>query len=429
MKLKNIIKEIINDFQLRKFDEIISRDMEIPVDTGKIVSISGIRRSGKTYLMFEVIKKLKQKGIDSKKLIYINFEDERLNIKIEELDLILQSQRELYPDMELKNCFYFFDEIQNVDGWEKFVRRLYDTVSTNVFITGSNSKLLSSEIATSLRGRTINYEVFPLSFKEYLKFRKIDDKKFDTKSKSLLANAFNEYLLCGGYPEVIGYEDTIRDKTLQTYYQVMIYKDLTERYNVPDLSILNYFLSRVVNNLTKPTSVNKIFNELKSNGYKTSKNILYEYLEWIEAVYFTLKVQKFDHSLIKREKSEKKYYIIDNGLVNAVTYNFSKDYGKLLENLIAIHLKAQYNKNVYFFKDNVECDFLVIDRDKPLYAIQVCWDISDKDTLKREIKGLVTACKFIGLTEGLIISMNEDYELTEDDINIKIISAMNFLSK
>jgi uncharacterized protein len=427
MKLKNIIKEIIVDFQARKFDEIISRDMEIPVDTGKIVSISGIRRSGKTYLMFDVIKKLILKGTDTKKLVYINFEDERLNIKIDELDLILQSQRELYPDMELNNCYYFFDEIQNVDGWEKFVRRLYDTVSKNIYITGSNSKLLSSEIATSLRGRTINYEVFPLSFKEYLKFKNIAGNKFDKKVNSLKVHAFNEYLFNGGYPEVIGYEDSIRDKTLQTYYQVMIYKDLTERYKVPDLSILNYFLSRVTNNLTKPTSVNKIFNELKSNGYKTSKNILYDYLEWIEAVYFTLKVQKFDHSLIKREKAEKKYYIVDNGLVNAVTYNFSKDYGKLLENLIAIHLKSEFNKNVYFYKDNVECDFLVFDRDKPLHAIQVCWDISDKDTLKREIKGLVAACKFVGLTEGVIVSMNDDFELTENDIKIKCISAINFL--
>ncbi|MHB1661190.1 MAG: ATP-binding protein [bacterium] len=162
--MKEKLKEIIRDFHKAALPLTKKRELEIPTGTQKIIAVSGVRRSGKTFILFETMKRLLETKIPKENMLYINFEDERLDLKKETLDLILQAYRELYPDADFSKCYFFFDEIQNVDGWEKFARRLYDTVTKNIFITGSNSNLLSREIATSIRGRTITYEVYPLSF-------------------------------------------------------------------------------------------------------------------------------------------------------------------------------------------------------------------------------------------------------------------------
>ena len=173
MKKKEQIKQIIRDFHINDNFDVKTRALQPPIDTKKIITLIGVRRCGKTSILYDMINQLSSK-IDKTKILFLNFEDERLELEVDELDLVLQSFRELYPEQDLKECYFFFDEIQNITGWEKFVRRIYDSISKNIFITGSNSKLLSSEIATSLRGRTLSYEVFPLSFSEYLSFRDIE---------------------------------------------------------------------------------------------------------------------------------------------------------------------------------------------------------------------------------------------------------------
>ena len=167
--------------------------------------------------------------VEKTKILFLNFEDERLDLKIDDLDLILQSYSELYPSQDLKECYFFFDEIQNINGWEKFIRRVYDTISKNIFITGSNSKLLSSDIATSLRGRTLSFEVFPLSFKEYLSFKDIEVDLYSSKSLAYIKNALNSYLKDGAFPETLFLEDRYKNQTLQEYFNVLLYKDLSQR--------------------------------------------------------------------------------------------------------------------------------------------------------------------------------------------------------
>ncbi|MCD6539710.1 MAG: AAA family ATPase, partial [Candidatus Omnitrophica bacterium] len=179
---KEILKQIIRDFHKNRLPLSKPRTLKIPLNTRKIVTISGVRRSGKTFALFETIKKLLSLNVPQERILYVNFEDERLQIRRESLDAVVQAYRELYPDFNLNKCYFFFDEIQNIDGWEKFIRRIYDTVTKNIFVTGSNSKLLSREIATSLRGRTITYEVFPLSFREYLEFNKVDIDLYHTST-------------------------------------------------------------------------------------------------------------------------------------------------------------------------------------------------------------------------------------------------------
>ena len=210
---KEIIKTIIRDFHNFSLPKLFQRDLEIPTKTQKIISLIGVRRAGKTSIFLNLIKNLiKKKGISKEKIIYINFEDERLVLNSDDLNLILQAYMDLYPNINLNECYIFFDEIQNILFWEKFIRRIYDTVTKNIFITGSNSKFLSTDIATSLRGRTISYEIYPLSFKEYLNFNKIKVDLYSSKSISQINHYLLKYLNSGGFPELISCDIKLHNK-------------------------------------------------------------------------------------------------------------------------------------------------------------------------------------------------------------------------
>jgi len=423
---KDHIKEIIRDFQTRILPPVHKRILSLPFNTGKIITITGVRRSGKTYLMYDLIKKLVKNGIKIENIIYINFEDERLNLQTSEFDFIIQGYRELYPETDLKNIYIFFDEVQNIPDWEKFVRRVYDTISQNIYITGSNAQLLSIEIATSLRGRSINYEIFPLSFYEYLQFSGIDTDIFSGSNKARIVNAFSSFLLNGGFPETVEYKKEIRDKTLQEYFNVMIYRDLVERYAVTNIPVLKFFIKRVFESITTPISVNKVYNELKSMGYKIGKNQLYEFIHYAESVYLLLQLKKYTQSVLKQELAEKKYYCIDNGLLNAVTFRFSGDLGKLLENLVFLELRKAGN-DVSFAKDTKECDFLIIKKESPESLIQVSYNLNDPKTKKREIDGLVSLCTRLNKKEGIILTMDEEETILEDAIKIEVVPVYKYL--
>lgn len=425
---KEIIKEIILDFQNHELNDVKSRDIEIPKDSGKIITLVGFRRSGKTYILFDTINQLK-KTIPKEKIVYINFEDERFDLKLEELDVILQAYRELFPDINLNEVYFFFDEIQNVEGWERFVRRVYDSISKNIYITGSNSKLLSIELASALRGRALQYEVFPLSFKEFLSFKDIDSKKNDSKNKALIINAFNDYILKGGFPEVINMPESLRVKTIQEYFYVMLYKDLIERFKINSPNSLKYFFERILNGIGKPLAVNKIYNEIKSNGGKISKNTLYEYLDYAESIFYALKVPKFDYSLLKKESSEKKYYTSDNGLLSALSYSFSDDKGALLENIVALHLIKNNKDRVFYYKNGNECDFIIKHNIENSSIVQVSYDLSSKETLNRELAGAIAACKYFKVNTASIITNESEKELIIDNYLIKIIPAWKYLLK
>lgn len=426
MKRKNIIKEIILQNQNRDLSYLKNRNTEVPINTGKIISITGVRRCGKTHLLLLTIRKLFTNSIGKENIIFINFEDERLNMKAEELDLIIQSYRELYPEKAIKEVHFFFDEIQNLQGWEKFVRRVYDTISQNIYITGSNSKMLSSDIATSLRGRNINIELFPLSFAEYVSFKNIDTNFYKPDNRAVLVNELNNYLSFGGFPEIIN--SKFSQKILHDYYYVMLYKDLIERYQIRNIPALKYFLSRLIVNIGKPSSIHKIYNELKSAGHKISKDSLYQFSEYAESIYMSFKISKFDYSFIKSEQSGKKIYFIDNGLVNSLTYQFSENYGVLLENAVFLYLRQKWGNSVYFHKNKTECDFVVVDKDKIVDIIQVSYDIEDKETLDREIRGLENAAQYFKINKGTIITFDQEIEsfITKKQVQVEIIPAYKY---
>jgi predicted AAA+ superfamily ATPase len=428
MKKKEQIKQIIRDFHLNENFDVKHRTLQPPVDTKKIITLIGIRRCGKTSILYDTINKLSD-TIDKTKLLFLNFEDERLDLNINELDLVLQSFSELYPQQNLSECYFFFDEIQNITGWEKFVRRVYDTISKNIFITGSNSKLLSSEIATSLRGRTLSFTVYPLSFNEYLLFNDIEIDLYSSKSLAYIKNAQDKFLTDGAFPETLFLEEKYRNQTLQEYFNVLLYKDLAERYNITNTIALKFFLKRIIATSTKQISINKIYNELKSAGIKIGKNTLYDFLDYVQNIYLALTLHRYDKSLVNKELGERKIYSIDIGLNNATEFKFSDNIGKSLENAVFLELKRNCSEIFYYRDSNSECDFIVNEKNKITQAIQVTYDMSDEDTKNREIKGLVNACNNFNLKNGVIITYDNEDEIVQDGINVKLIPFYKWTSE
>lgn len=426
MKKKEIIKTLIKDFHHKPLPEFSHRFISIPLNLNKIISLIGARRSGKTYLLYQTIDSL-LKQTEKSNIIFINFEDERLDITGIELDLILQGYRELYPGRPLESCYFFFDEIQNVPGWEKFIRRLFDTVSKHIYLTGSNAKMLSTEIATSLRGRSISYEVYPLSFGEYLSFKGIPFDLYVSETKGAVYNALERYLVSGGFPELLDVEDNdVKNRILQEYFDVMLFRDLVERYEIKNLIALKFFLKRLFASATKQVSINRIYNDLKSAGIKTGKNSLYNFMSMAESIFLVHTIKKYSPKISIQEFGERKVFVIDNGLLNAVVFQFSADTGKAMEQAVFWELKRRKD-TIYFLKNGFECDFITVSTGGIKNIIQVCYDISDPYTLKREVKGITASAKKLGLSRGTIIAYDEQNTIQENNVSIDIVPLPVFL--
>ncbi len=410
-------KTIIKDFHSGKLPELNKREMQAPINSGKIIAIIGPRRAGKTYYLFQLIGELRNK-ISKEEIIYVNFEDERISNDVKDLQSILDAYYELYPNAA-HAPYFFFDEIQNVAGWEKFVRRIYDTVTKNIFITGSSSKMLSNEIATTLRGRALSYELLPLSFREYLSFARVNGADKDsTKGRARLRREFNRFFKNGGFPECINYSDDLRTRTLQSYVDTMIYRDIVERYEVTNISALRYFIKKNIGNVGTKISFNKIFNELKSQGVKIAKNSIYDFFRYAEDSYLLFVVNMFSESLSVQTMNDKKVYCIDNGLANAASYKFSEDRGHLFENLVFMELK-QRNIKSYYFQGKNECDFINQKNDKIHSIMQVTLKL-DSGNKEREITGLLEALQRFKMKEGYILTENQQEKTVIGDKTIHV---------
>ncbi len=419
--MKEVFKTIISDFHQRGLPKFVRRDFAIPLDSGKIISLIGARRTGKTYLFYQVIQELLEQGVLLDRIVFVNFEDERLDVAQKDLTQIIEAYSELFPDAELKDIYFFFDEVQNVSGWEAFVRRLHDTISRNIFITGSSAKLLSKEIATSLRGRTVTFDVYPLSFPEYLVFLDIDaTKRHSTTDRVKMRKLFVQYVFTGGFPEVVLFDERLRVKTLQNYADVMMYRDIVERYGVTNIGALEQFIKKNIANAATPQSSLKTYNQLRSNGVKISKDSLYEFAQYCEDAFFLFYVSICDASVAKQNRNPKKVYVIDTGLINATSFAFSENVGRLLENVVFIELMRQ-EKRVCYYQEVGECDFVVRSGQQVESVIQVTQNMDDPTTRQREIDGLLEAMKMYDKDYGIILTQEE---VGEEIINGKKIAIM-----
>lgn len=383
MKKTEVFKYLIKEFHESKLPPVISREFSIP-ETTKIVSLVGSRRSGKTFYFYQLIGELERKGVARSSVLYLDFDDDRLYpLNLAELSDVLDAYYELYPDNKEVQKYFFFDEIQNIDGWEKFVRRVAEKEKARVYITGSSSKLLSKEIATSLRGRTITFHVFPLSFAEFLKFKNVKlEKDFVySNARFKIKKLFEEYLNYGGFPEV-AVTERLKKETLSEYYNVMIYRDIIERFSVRNTSLLKRLSKFLITNLSSPFSINAYYNAIK-NEIKVSKETVLEYLSYLVDANIVHLSQIFSYSLKTQQANPSKVYCVDNGLRNAVALRFSKDDGRLAENLVFLELKRR-GQEPYYWKKKKEVDF-VLKQGKKLSAINVSLT---NEVNSREVEGL-----------------------------------------
>lgn len=382
--------------------------------------------------MEAVVNQLLASGVEHERFLWVSFDDERLvRMTSDELEQIIEAYREMYPDIEMSSVYVFFDEIQLIDGWEYFVMRLYKHYSKNIYISGSNATMLSSELKSALRGWPEEEKTLPLSFREYCGFKGIKTDSWLEQDIARLRNAFADYNNEGGFPEVVLTQNPLQKaKMLQTYFDTMLLKDLVEHYELSNIEVLRYYLKRIMANLTKPTSIRAIHGDIKSRGLKVSKDDLYDWASHACDIFMFIRIPNYNKSLQKIESSQPKYYCIDNGLREAVLLPQSNDDGKKLENTVFLQLYRQRTPidRIFYYQGRGECDFLIQRGTEITQLIQVTWDMSDEETRRREIDGIVEAAITTGCQNLLIITAGNSEEIRADNgMIIHVVPAWKWL--
>ena len=423
---KTLWGNIIKDFQKRRYRDIVQRDLHYPLDIplDRAVVLSGPRRSGKTYLMYMGIKELLARKEDKNSILYVNFEDSRLVGAVsQDLNTLLEVFFEICPDRNEKT-WVFLDEIQVIPDWERFVRTLVDMENVNVFVTGSSSRLMSKEIATSMRGRSLTYNVYPFSFAEVLKAGKLEYEEYLSSAQmGEIIQKLEDYVRYGGFPETVRYREEW-DRILSEIVDVTIFRDIVERYDVKNIKMLKLFLNAIFN--SKEFSIHKFYNFLKSQGYKVSKNTLYTYFGYFEDSFIVFPLKRFSYSYKNIESSISKMYLVDNGLLSLQGI---RDYGRLIENIVFIELKRRSKGDLFYYKSTSgrEIDFIIKEGKKVSELIQVCYMLDDFVTKEREVKALLQGSEELRCDNLLIITW--DYEAVEivSGKNVRYVSLCKWL--
>ena len=397
-----------------------------PEDLLRILAIVGPRRAGKTYFMYQLVQSLLQDGRYVREdILFIDFEDFRLSgLNSEDIDEVFSVFYQLtgkYPR------FLFFDEVQNLPNWSRVLRTLHNRRRFKIIISGSNSKLLSREVATELRGRYNDILMLPFSFKEYLRYQEISftPATFHTPARGKILAAFDRYIRHGGFPEVVMAPNEMeRRKLLQNYYKTIFYRDILERYNIKARYVLNALMTEFLETYSSIFSISKFEKTLRLNDLPGSKRTIANYLQYLEDAFFIIVNEKFSFSPRKRIMNPKKIYLSDTGFAS-LGRAFGENRGRALENVVAIELFRR-NVEMYYFKEKNECDFIIKDGIKIICALQVCWEITQHNR-KREIGGLIEACKALDLPSGVIMTYDQEEQIKENGIRISVLPVWKWL--
>ena len=431
MTRKDIIKSLILLKQQEMPFDVIHRDEELPVNRKKIITIPGVRRCGKSTLMMIAINTLIESGVSVQNILWMGFDDERLKkMTSDDLDEVIAAYMELYPGVPIKDVHIFFDEIQIIEGWEYFVLRVYKSYCKNIYICGSNATMLSTELGTALRGYPLEYRTYPLSFNEYCRFNGVNTDSYLEQDRAKVRNAFAGYNRASAFPEVVlTMSETERLQLLNGYFDTMLLKDVAEHYGIANLPVLRYFVKRIMANLTKPTSILSIYNDIKSQGWRINKDELYKWADYVCDVFMFVRIPRYDRSLAKEQKSQKKYYCIDNGLRSAILLPQSDDNGKLLENIVFLHLNRNLKpaERIFYYQESAECDFVVQRNEQVDELIQVTWDMSDDNTREREINGLLEASKVTRCDKLTVVTIEEESSFEKKGKTIRVVPAWKWL--
>lgn len=393
------------------------------LDTDEIVTLTGVRRSGKSTILLQIIAQLIKNNIPRTNTLYVNFEDPRFYnfLNIDLLDEIWQVYCDyLRPEGKV---YLVLDEIQKITGWETWARSKYDRKeNVKIFVTGSNAELLSSEFANILTGRHLQLSITPLSFAEFLKFKDMEiepDRLWLVKNKNRLKDFALEYLQLGGFPKIVLTKDELlRKELLSQYFTDIITRDIVNRHKVKDVGKLENLALFYSTNFTRTYSFNKI---KKVIDFSVSLDSIHRFSHYLKDAFLIDFVPRFSYSLKDQMQTGRKVYFVDNGMHNAIAFKFSQDKGKLLENAVFHHLKRQ-KKEVYYFHEKQEVDFICKQGLEIVELINVCYNLGDKETLLRETSGLLEAMRYFKLKESkIIIAEGEGKKITAEGFDIQII--------
>lgn len=413
--MNRIIKVLLTEWKGKILPIILPRETTLSdylaMKTNKILVLNGFRRVGKTYILYGLANKLLASNT-REEVVHINFEDERIPLKTEFLSGILPAADEIFHK---KIKYLLLDELHTIPQWSKWLRRIYDNTALRIFVSGSSSRMSEEEIPTELRGRFLEIMVYPLSFREFLGFKKLHfdvaTLDYSGKEKPPMLKALTEYLTYGGLPEIVLEDENKKFELAQSYYATVIKRDIVERYHVKNEAALKALLRLLLD--SKEYSISKTYNTLKSLGLEVGKSTVQKYISYIESSYFAFSLPIFSYRIKDQIQYPKKVYCIDPVFINAISTKFMNNLGRLYENTVAVQLKRR-KKECYYWKnkDKEEVDF-VIKKDMEIgQLIQVCYDITDPDTKKREIKALLKASKDLKCNNLLVI--NQDYSGEED---------------
>jgi len=412
MELRTVIKNILKENENINIKNLKDREFDvaslIQKRLNKIITLTGFRRVGKTYLLFLLMEKIKDEFF-----VYFNFEDERIPEATEVLSAFIYAVEELYNKQP---SYLFFDEIHIIPGWGKFLRRILDK-GYKIFVTGSSSKLGLKEIPTELRGRTVNYTLFPLSFLEYLNFREVEVGSALAMKEIEIKRVFREYLTFGGFPEIYDAGEIEKKEVIQEYFRTLVQRDLIERFNIREEALLNDTVKLLLNSLT--VSISKMTKTLQSMGYRCSKNTISNYISYLEKSFFLFQVMYYSRNVKDQMQYPRKIYFIDNGFLKYLSLQPGES--RILENVVAVELKRR-GCEFFYWKSGKgeEVDFLLMDKGEAAQLIQVSVDMSRLDTRDREARSLIKGMKHFGLMRGLILTYESEEIIKHNGYEIEV---------
>ncbi len=414
---KNVIKQIILN-QQDFIGRIKLQSRNVCFEENANYVLVGIRRAGKSYMLYQHIQHLVANGHSIEEMLFINFEDERISdIRKEDLYLVLEAYRELFAFQPI----IFLDEIQNVEGWEHFARRLADE-KYRVFITGSNAHMLSREISSTLGGRYLTKEIRPFSFSEYLEYHNIHLPQHWELSpiRADVVRLFSDYFYYGGLSEVFDIQD--KKSWLQSLYQKILYSDIVMRKGVRNERSLRLLIRKLADSVMQPTAIKRLQDILQGDGTKITRDTIGSYLDYLHESYLTFGISSFTDSISQRESIKKRYFY-DNGILNLFLFLPET---KLLENLVAIKLYNKYGDDLYYYNKNVEVDFCVPNDG---LLIQASYRMIDEATRNREIGALQKLSKFIKPQRCIIVTYDQEeiVQSNDLDVQIEVIPAYKFM--
>jgi len=425
--MKQVLSELYGDFLERDLPALTPRLGDFEAVPGKALAMIGMRRSGKTFICYEQIARLLDAGVPKEQILYLNFEDDRLyGFRLEDCRKILDVFYSANPDKKTRRCHFFFDEIQNIPDWERFIRRVLDTENATVHLTGSSAKLLSIEMATAMRGRALDREVFPFSFSEFLRAhgRKAKISNPGAQLRLEINALARDYLRSGGFPEVIKCEANRRQEILQSYVDAVVLRDVVERHGVGNVEALRALVHRVLRSPCAKLSVNRFYHDLKSRGLRVGKDDLYAFLHYLEEAYLLFPTPIWSRSEHKRQVNPKKIYLVDNGIADAWSTRQTPDNGAFLENLVFVALRRRgVVPGYYQTAQGLEVDF-AFRTDERTELIQVAWSLEDPETRARELRALRKAAQEVPEPRCRVVTLEEEGK--EDDA-IEIIPLWKFL--